>query len=200
MIGYILVEVSARHIHLSRKDLEILFGSGYRLTKRKDLSQPGQYVCEEKVEVIGDRGELSLSVLGPTREETQVELSLTDARTLGIQAPIRESGDIRESGACVIRGPQGILRLREGVIAAKRHIHMTPTEARQVGVRDREEVSVQVRSDKRAMIFKDVVVRISEKYSAAMHIDTDEANAAGITGTVYGSILKTETNRRAMEG
>ena len=116
---------------------------------------------------------MAVSVLGPAREETQVELSLTDARALGIEAPIRESGDTRGSGACVIRGPQGMLRLREGVIAAKRHIHLTP-------------------------IFKDVVVRISEKYSAAMHIDTDEANAAGITGTVYGSIMMTE--RRAMEG
>lgn len=198
MVGYILVEVSARHIHLSEGDLEVLFGSGYQLVKRKDLSQPGQYACEEKVEVIGERGKMSVSVLGPAREETQVELSLTDARALGIEAPIRESGDIRGSGACVIRGPQGMLRLREGVIAAKRHIHLTPKEARQIGVRDREEVSVHVRSDSRAMIFKDVVVRISEEYSAAMHIDTDEANAAGITGTVYGSIMMTE--RRAMEG
>ncbi len=198
MVGYILVEVSARHIHLSEGDLEVLFGSGYQLAKRKDLSQPGQYACEEKVEVIGERGKMSVSVLGPAREETQVELSLTDARALGIEAPIRESGDIRGSGACVIRGPQGMLRLREGVIAAKRHIHLTPKEARQIGVRDREEVSVHVRSDSRAMIFKDVVVRISEEYSAAMHIDTDEANAAGITGTVYGSIMMTE--RRAMEG
>lgn len=198
MVGYILVEVSARHIHLSEGDLEVLFGSGYQLAKRKDLSQPGQYACEEKVEVIGERGKMAVSVLGPAREETQVELSLTDARALGIEAPIRESGDIRGSGACVIRGPQGMLRLREGVIAAKRHIHLTPKEARQIGVRDREEVSVHVRSDSRAMIFKDVVVRISEKYSAAMHIDTDEANAAGITGTVYGSIMMTE--RRAMEG
>lgn len=198
MVGYILVEVSARHIHLSEGDLEVLFGSGYQLVKRKDLSQPGQYACEEKVEVIGERGKMAVSVLGPAREETQVELSLTDARALGIEAPIRESGDIRGSGACVIRGPQGMLRLREGVIAAKRHIHLTPKEARQIGVRDREEVSVHVRSDSRAMIFKDVVVRISEKYSAAMHIDTDEANAAGITGTVYGSIMMTE--RRAMEG
>ena len=198
MVGYILVEVSARHIHLSEGDLEVLFGSGYQLVKRKDLSQPGQYACEEKVEVIGERGKMAVSVLGPAREETQVELSLTDARALGIEAPIRESGDIRGSGACVIRGPQGMLRLREGVIAAKRHIHLTHKEARQIGVRDREEVSVHVRSDSRAMIFKDVVVRISEKYSAAMHIDTDEANAAGITGTVYGSIMMTE--RRAMEG
>lgn len=198
MVGYILVEVSARHIHLSEGDLEVLFGSGYQLVKRKDLSQPGQYACEEKVEVIGERGKMAVSVLGPAREETQVELSLTDARALGIEAPIRESGDTRGSGACVIRGPQGMLRLREGVIAAKRHIHLTPKEARQIGVRDREEVSVHVRSDSRAMIFKDVVVRISEKYSAAMHIDTDEANAAGITGTVYGSIMMTE--RRAMEG
>ncbi len=198
MVGYILVEVSARHIHLSEGDLEVLFGSGYQLVKRKDLSQPGQYACEEKVEVIGERGKMAVSVLGPAREETQVELSLTDARALGIEAPIRESGDIRGSGACVIRGPQGMLRLREGVIAAKRHIHLTPKEARQIGVRDREEVSVHVRSDSRAMIFKDVVVRISEEYSAAMHIDTDEANAAGITGTVYGSIMMTE--RRAMEG
>ena len=122
MVGYILVEVSARHIHLSEGDLEVLFGSGYQLVKRKDLSQPGQYACEEKVEVIGERGKMSVSVLGPAREETQVELSLTDARALGIEAPIRESGDIRGSGACVIRGPQGMLRLREGVIAAKRHI------------------------------------------------------------------------------
>ena len=198
MVGYILVEVSARHIHLSEGDLEVLFGSGYQLVKRKDLSQPGQYACEEKVEVIGERGKMAVSVLGPAREETQVELSLTDARALGIEAPIRESGDIRGSGACVIRGPQGMLRLREGVIAAKRHIHLTPKEARQIGVRDREEVSVHVRSDSRAMIFKDVVVRISEEYSAAMHIDTDEANAAGITDTVYGSIMMTE--RRAMEG
>lgn len=196
----ILIEISARHIHLSKEDMEILFGSGYSLTKRKELSQPGQYACEEKVEVVGEKGKIQMSVLGPLRKNTQIEISLTDARVLGIQAPIRESGDIAGSGACNVIGPAGMIKLKEGVIVAKRHIHMTPEDAQCIRVQDKEVVSVQVRSNNRAMIFKDVVVRVDKNFSAAMHIDTDEANAAGITGIVYGSIMKTEMQRRAMNG
>ena len=121
----VLVETSARHLHLSQEHLEILFGKGHKLTVNKMLSQPGQFACEEKVEVIGSKGSLKMSVLGPVRKDTQVEVSLTDARSLGVAAPIRESGDIAGTGACKLVGPEGEVELTEGVIAAKRHVHMT---------------------------------------------------------------------------
>ncbi len=186
----VLVEISARHVHVSEKDLETLFGKGYKLTPKKDLSQPGQFACEERVTVVGPKKELAgVSILGPCRPATQVELSLTDARSIGVKAPIRESGDVAESGACKLVGPCGEVELAEGVIAAKRHIHMTPADAERYGIVDKQVVSVKIPTEGRALIFDDVVARVSSNYSLAMHLDTDEANAAAIPGGCTGIIL-----------
>lgn len=185
----VLVETSARHLHLSQEALEALFGKGYQLTNKKDLSQPGQFACEEKVEVIGTKGSLKMSVLGPVRPASQVEISLTDARSIGVVAPIRESGDIAGSGACTLKVGENTYELKEGVIAAQRHIHLTPADAEEFGVSDKQIVKVKLDTD-RALIFDDVVVRVSPKFAAAMHIDTDESNAAGAKGEVYGEIIK----------
>ena len=190
----VIVETSARHIHLSREAVDVLFGAGYELTKKKDLSQPGQYACAEKLTVVGPKGSIKASILGPTRPASQVEISLTDARSIGVSAPIRESGDVAGSGACKLVNPENgaELELAEGVIAAKRHIHLTPEAAAEMGVADKEIVSVKIDSDsERTTIFGDVVVRVSEKFAPAMHIDTDEANAAFNAGApVYGEIVK----------
>lgn len=187
----VLVETSARHVHVTEETLKVLFGEGATLTKKKDLSQPGQFACEERVTVVGPKKALErVSILGPTRKADQVELSLTDARSIGVDAPVRESGDVAGSGACKLVGPCGEVELKEGVIAAKRHIHFTPAEAAEAGVADKDIVSVKIDSDGRSLVFGDVVVRVSEKFAAAMHIDTDESNAAGCAGTVYGEIIK----------
>ena len=187
----VLVETSARHVHITQEVLETLFGKGYELTKKKDLSQPGQYACAERVDIVGPKKTLAgVSILGPVRPETQVELSLTDARSIGVAAPIRESGDIAGSGACKMVGPCGEVELSEGVIVAKRHIHMTTADATRLGLEDKQVVSVQVPSNGRALIFGDVVVRVSDKYALAMHIDTDESNAGAIAPNTMGTILK----------
>ena len=187
-----IVETSARHIHLSREAVDALFGAGYELTNKKDLSQPGQYACDEKLVVVGPKGSIKASILGPTRPASQVEISLTDARAIGVTAPIRESGDIAGSGACKLVNPDtgAEYDLAEGVIAAKRHIHLTPEAAAELGVSDKEIVSVKLNTAERATIFGDVVVRVYEKFAPAMHIDTDEANAACSFGTVMGEIVK----------
>ena len=185
----VLVEISARHVHVSRKDLDILFGEGYELTNKKDLSQPGQFACEEKVTVVGAKGSLKASILGPVRPDTQVELSLTDARSIGVTAPIRESGDIKGTGACKLIGPAGEVEITEGVIAAKRHIHMTPADAEKYGITDKQIVSVKVDTNGRSLVFGDVVARVSPSYALAMHIDTDEANAALVGCGQMGEIL-----------
>lgn len=186
----VLVEISARHVHVSENDLETLFGKGYKLTPKKDLSQPGQFACEERVTVVGPKKELAgVSILGPCRPATQVEISLTDARSIGVKAPIRESGDVKDSGACKLVGPCGEVELTEGVIAAKRHIHMTPADAEKYGIVDKQVVSVKIPTDGRALVFDDVVARVSASYSLAMHLDTDEANAAAIPGGCTGIIL-----------
>ena len=186
----VLVETSARHLHVTQEHLEILFGAGYELTVKKELSQPGQYATTDKVEVVGEKGSLKMSILGPTRKETQVELSLTDARSIGVKAPVRESGDIAGSGSCKLVGPKGEVVLTEGVIAAKRHIHITPEDAAAFGVSDKQIVSVQVAcGNGRDLTFGDVVVRVSASYATRMHIDTDEANAASIAGEVEGVVI-----------
>ena len=182
----VIIETSARHVHLSREHVEILFGAGYTLTKKKDLSQPGQFACEEKVEVIGEKGSLKASILGPERPASQVEISLTDARSIGVKAPIRESGDVAGTGACTIKGPCGQVTLTEGVIAAKRHIHLTPADAEAFGVSDKQIVKVKT-NGARPLIFDDVVVRVNPNFAAAMHIDTDESNAA--FGCTEGEII-----------
>ncbi len=187
----VLVETSARHVHLSAQDLETLFGKGYQLTKKKDLSQPGQYACAERVDVVGAKKTLAgVSILGPTRPTTQVEISLTDARAIGVAAPIRESGDIAGSGGCKLVGPAGEVEITEGVIAAKRHIHMTTADAAEIGLADKDVVSVKVESDDRSIIFGDVVVRVNDSFALAMHIDTDESNAGCVAPGTMGEIIK----------
>lgn len=183
-----MVETSARHVHLSQKDLETLFGKGYELTVKKMLSQPGQFASNEKVVVVGERGEKAMSVLGPVRKESQVEVSLTDARSLGLKALVRESGDLEGTAGCVLKGPKGEVKLEKGVIAAKRHIHMTPEDAKNFGVENGQIVSVAVETNGRSLVFGDTVIRVSDKYKLAMHIDTDESNAAG--GPKEGTIVK----------
>lgn len=186
-----IVETSARHVHLSQEHLEILFGENYELTKKKDLSQPGQFACEERVTVVGSKGEFKgISILGPVRKATQIEVSLTDARSIGVDAPIRESGDIAGSGSCKIIGPAGEIEITEGVIAAKRHIHATTADAEKLGVTNGEIVSVKVETDGRSLVFGDVVVRVNDTYALAMHIDTDESNAASCGRVQYGEIVK----------
>ncbi|MBQ7008286.1 MAG: phosphate propanoyltransferase [Ruminococcus sp.] len=186
-----IVETSARHIHVTHEHLEILFGAGAKLTHKKDLSQPGQYACEERVTIVGPKKELAgVSILGPVRPATQVELSATDARSIGIVAPIRESGDIAGSGACKIVGPCGEIEIAEGVIVAKRHIHLTPADAEELGVKDKEVVWVKLDTDGRSTIFGDVVCRVHENFARAMHIDTDESNAVSAPRELYGEIIK----------
>ena len=185
-----IVETSARHVHVSQADLETLFGAGYQLTPKKDLSQPGQYACAERVDVVGPKKTLTgVSILGPVRKETQVEISLTDARSIGVNAPIRESGDTAGSGACKLVGPCGEVELTQGVIAAKRHIHMTPADAAEMDVQDKDVVCVKVLTDGRNTIYGDVVVRVNENFAQAMHIDTDESNAAACGRNQMGEIV-----------
>jgi len=185
----VIVEISARHLHLSQEHLDILFGAGHQLTPKKDLSQPGQFACEEKVEVVGPKPSLKMSVLGPVRPATQVELSLTDARSIGVKAPIRESGVVAGSGACMLVGPCGEVDLAEGVMVAKRHLHIIPEDAEKVGIVDKQIIKLSVKSEERSIIFDDVIARVSSKAATAVHLDTDEANAAGISGTVEGEII-----------
>ena len=186
----VLIETSARHVHVSRKDLDTLFGEGYQLTCKKELSQPGQYACEERVAVVGPKGSFpAVSILGPERPATQVEISASDARSIGVVAPVRESGVIEGSGACKLVGPKGEVELSEGVIVAKRHIHATPEDGEKYGVQDKQIVSVKVESDGRSLIFGDVVVRLNPAYALAMHIDTDESNAGFCTPGMMGDII-----------
>ncbi len=184
-----LVEVSARHIHISQEHLEILFGQGHQLTCKKELSQPGQFACEEKVTLKGAKGEMKLSILGPCRKETQVELSLTDARTVGVKALIRESGSIEGTFGATLVGPMGEVELTCGIVAAKRHIHMTTADAAAYNVTNGQIVEVKIETADRTTTFGDTVVRVSDTYKLAMHIDTDEANAAAISGSALGQII-----------
>jgi putative phosphotransacetylase len=186
-----LVEVSARHIHVTQDDMDILFGKGAELHPVKELSQPGQFASEEKLTLKGPKGSLTARILGPLRSETQVEVSLTEARQLGVKAQIRESGDLEgTTGDLTLVGPAGEIQLTKGVIAAKRHIHMTPADAEKYGVTNGEIVGVKIETNGRSVVFGDTVIRVSEKYALAMHIDTDEANAAAISGTAQGEIVK----------
>ena len=184
----ILVETSARHIHLTQETVEKLFGEGYQLTVKKMLSQPGQFATNEKLTIVGPKGELKASVLGPVRKANQVELSLTDARTIGVKALVRESGDIEGTEGCKLVGPCGEVTIENGVIAAKRHIHFHTSDAEKFGVTNGQIVSVKVESKDRSLVFGDVVCRVSDKFSLAMHIDADESNAAG--GPTEGTIVK----------
>lgn len=188
----VVVEISARHVHLTREDMDTLFGKGSELTFKKALTQPGQFASEEKVRIIGPKGEFPhVTILGPLRKYTQIELSLTDARSIGVSAPVRISGDLKGAGACRIIGPKGEIDVEEGVIAARRHIHATPEDAEREGLTNNQIVSVEIpTSNKRNLVFGDVVVRVSDTSAWAMHIDTDESNAAGMAPNTIGKIIK----------
>lgn len=184
------VEASGRHVHLSQKDLDTLFGPGYQLTKAKDLSQPGQYACEERVTILGPKGAFhNVVILGPVRPESQVEVSLTDCLKLGTKAPIRESGDTAGTPGIILANGDKCVSLDKGLIVAKRHIHMTPEDAKRANVENHEIVQVKVEGE-RSLIFDDVVIRVSPKFATSMHIDYDEANACGFTKGMRGSIIK----------
>lgn len=186
-----IIETSARHVHVTQEALEILFGKGAELEVKKMLSQPGQFASNQKVKVVGPKGELNCSILGPVRKACQVEVSFTDARTLGVTAPVKESGDIAGSAACKLVGPAGEVELTEGVIVAKRHIHMTPADAEEFGVANGDIVTVKVNNETgRKVMFEDTVIRVSDKFALAMHIDTDEANAGALFGSITGSLVK----------
>ena len=191
MSNKILVETSARHVHVTSEHLAILFGEGATLTNKKDLSQPGQFASEERVTIVGPKNELKgVTILGPERAATQVEVSATDARTLGIKALIRESGDINGTPGCKIIGPKGEIEIDKGVIVAKRHIHMVPETAEKLGLKNRDIVSVKIDTDGRSAILGDTVIRVHENFADAMHIDTDESNAVGASFDQMGEIIK----------
>lgn len=190
-MGYqVKVGISNKHLHLSQEHLEILFGKGHELTPTKELGQPGQFAAEEKVDIVGPKRTLSgVRVLGPVRKETQVELALTDARGIGIKAPIRESGKLDGTPGCKLVGPCGEIELDHGVIAAMRHIHLNPQQAVEAGVKDKDIVSIKVEGE-RALVFDQVLIRAGEGHEAECHLDTDEGNAACLANDVMVEIIK----------
>jgi len=183
------IEASARHVHLSENHIEELFGMNYRMSKKKDLSQPGQFQYNERVTLIGPKGVLKgVAILGPARDKTQVEISKTDARILGINPPVRESGDLDGSEKIYIATEKAVIEANESVIIAKRHIHMTPEDAKRLGAEDKQLVKVKINSD-RPVVFEDVVVRVNSRYKLSMHIDFDEANGSGCEDGILGEII-----------
>lgn len=191
MANKVLVETSARHVHVSKEHMAVLFGCDAKLTPKKDLSQPGQFACNERVDIVGPKRTLSgVSILGPERAETQIEISGTDARSIGVPIVIRESGVLQGTPGCKLVGPCGEIELDRGVIVAKRHIHLTPEDAAKFGVEDKQIVGLKMDTADRSLTFGDVVCRVSPKFATAAHIDTDEANAACAFGEVYGEIVK----------
>ena len=183
------IEGSGRHCHVTREALDTLYGQGFELEVKKMLSQPGQFVTPQKVTVVGPRGTAEISIIGPCRKVNQVELSLTDARALGFEAPIRESGDVSGSTGCKLIGPCGEVEIDEGVIIAKRHMHLTPEDAEKFGIVDKQIVQVRVEGE-RALIFDEVVARVGREYATFMHIDYDEVNAAAMTSqNTFGEIV-----------
>jgi acetate kinase len=189
------IEISAHHVHLAQEDVEKLFGPGHQLTPEHELSQPGQFACAEKVHLVGPKGKIAnVRVLGPTRKETQVEIAMTEQFKLGIQPPIRESGDLANTPGITLEGPYGTAQLQRGVICAQRHIHMSPEDAMRRGLRDRYVVRVRIDGD-RELIFGDVVVRVNPNFRLAMHIDTDEGNAASIRTGMLGYIDEIQIRR-----
>lgn len=188
--AFIEVEASGRHVHLSEEDVQKLFGKGYTLTKLRDLSQPGQYACKERVTITGPKGSIkNVIVLGPCRKETQVEVSLTDGSSLGVKAPIKQSGDLKNTLGIKISTEHGEVSLEKGLMVAKRHIHITPSDAAKFNVNDNEVVKVKV-FGQRPLIFDDVVVRVNENFNTYMHIDYDEANACGFSKGTMAKIIK----------
>lgn len=185
---FVPLEASGRHVHITDAQAEILFG--HPLTARRELSQPGQYLANERLTVVGPKGEFhNVAVLGPARKEAQVEISLTDGKSLGINPPVRMSGDVQGSPGAELVGPKGTVRLKQGVIAAQRHIHMTPEDAARMGIRDRQVVRLKTFTD-RPLEFGDVVVRISSDFATSVHLDYDEANACGMRTGDLGRILQ----------
>ncbi|RKD32757.1 phosphate propanoyltransferase [Thermohalobacter berrensis] len=188
--NYIPIGVSNRHIHLCRKDLNLLFGLGYRLTKLKDLNQPGQFAAKETVTIIGPKGIIeNVRILGPLRNNTQVEISLNDGFKLGVKPPVRESGNLENTPGIFVKGPKGVVELKRGVIAALRHIHMPKDYAAKFGFKDKQMVSV-INNNIRKVTFHNVLIRVSDKYNLEMHIDIDEANCCGLSNGDKVKILK----------
>jgi len=184
---FVEMEASGRHVHVTREQAEILFGHG--LTPRRPLSQPGQWVANERVTVVGPKGQFrEVAVLGPERKEGQVEISWTDARTLGVEAPVRLSGDVKSSPGITLAGEKGRVTLSQGVIAAKRHIHLTPEDAKRFQVKDKQVVKLQTYTA-RPVVFEDVAVRVSPDFASYVHLDYDEANACGFQKGDLGRIL-----------
>ncbi|MDR2606653.1 MAG: phosphate propanoyltransferase [Oscillospiraceae bacterium] len=184
----VIIEGSGRHLHVTREALDVLFGKGFELEAKKYLSQPGEFATTQKVDLVGPKGTIKgVSILGPCRKVTQIELALTDARTLGLNPPIRESGDVAGSAPITLVGPAGTLELTEGAIVAKRHLHMTAEDGEKYGIKDKEIVQIRVGGE-RGMVFDEVVARVSEKYATAVHFDYDEMNAAN--GETKGTVIK----------
>jgi acetate kinase len=191
------IAISARHIHLTQEAVEALFGEGHQLTPYKPLSQPGQFACEEKLSIVGPRRTIEgVRILGPVRPKCQIEVSRTDEFALGIDAPVRNSGDVANTPGVTLVGPMGELSLTEGLICARRHIHMTPEDAERFGVKDRDVVHVAVDSEGRDLVFGDVLIRVRSSYALEMHIDTDEANAAEIRSGATAMLASTDAGAR----
>ena len=184
------IALSNRHLHLSQEHLEILFGKGYELNKIKDLKQPGQYAAAEKVDLVGPKGTIKgVRVLGPTRSKTQIEISFADSFTLGVNPPVRDSGDITGSPGVKVVGPEGEVEIDEGVIAAARHIHMTPEEAEALDLKDKDTVKVKTGGE-RSVVFENVLVRVNPNYALEMHVDMEEGNGAGVENNQMVEIIK----------
>ncbi len=192
MEKFIPVNMSNRHIHVSQEHVELLFGEGHKLTLMKDLSQPGQFACDEKVDIIGPKSTIKgVRILGPVRPQTQLEVSIFDARTLGIDPVVRPSGNIVNTPGCTIVGPKGQVVIGEGVIVAARHIHLHTTDGEKFGLKDKDIVKVRV-GNERATVFEKVVVRVHDTFALDMHIDIEEGNAAGIKNGDTGEIIREE--------
>lgn len=184
---FVELEASGRHVHVTKEQAQTLFG--HSLTPERPLSQPGQYLAKERVTVVGPKGEFrNVAVLGPERKEAQVEVSLTDARTLGLEAPVRLSGDVKNSPGAMLVGPMGRVELKQGIIAAQRHIHLTPEDAARFGVKDKQMVKLQTYTA-RPVVFGDTAVRVSPDFASYVHLDYDEANACGFRKGDLGRIL-----------
>ncbi|WP_442871592.1 PduL/EutD family phosphate acyltransferase [Aminipila sp.] len=184
------IGLSNKHVHLSEKHIEALFGAGHKLTPTKDLVQPGQFACEEKVDIVGPKAALKgIRVLGPARPETQVELAMTDARSIGIKAPVRESGKLEGTPGCKLIGPCGEVELEHGVMVALRHVHLSAAQAEEAGVKDKDIVSIKIEGE-RGLVFDNVLVRAGDKHEREVHLDTDEGNAAGCGPDSVCTIIK----------
>lgn len=184
------VSLSNKHVHICDEQIEILFGKGHKLTPTKALLQPGQFACEEKVDIVGPKGTLKgVRILAPTRPETQVELSMTDARSIGLKVPVKHSGKLEGTPGCKLVGPCGEVELERGVIVAARHVHLDPKSAEEAGVKDGDIVSIELKGE-RGLVLNNVLVRAGEIHAAEVHLDTDEGNAAGCGPDAVGYIIK----------